>query len=171
MSGLPFVSCVGEPLKRSVRLHSKDERVMKINRLLLMMLLAATYTTIASVSPILGQDGANNPSVVQAVPPRYPPIARAANISGVVIIEVKVDASGSVTTVRVLEGHDLLNLIAERSARKWKFSALDKAKERSVRLRFEFILIPTNNGTPDDLGVVFWPPYRVEIRDAPYRVD
>ena len=141
---------------------------MKLHRLLI---IAAVFASMASFSPTLSQDSFDNPSVVQAVPPSYPPIARAANVSGVVLVEVKVDAGGSVTAVRVLEGHKLLNSIAERSARKWKFNALDKAKERSVQLRFEFILIATNKGTPDDLGVVFWPPYRVEIRDAPYRVD
>jgi TonB family protein len=141
---------------------------MKVHRLLL---IAAVSASIASLSPVFSHDGLDNPTVVQAVPPSYPPIARAANVSGVVIVEVRIDAGGSVTTVRVLEGHKLLNLIAEKSASKWKFNALDKAKERSVKLRFEFILIPTNKGTPDDLGVVFWPPYKVEIRDAPYRVD
>lgn len=141
---------------------------MKIHKLLL---IASVSVSMASFSPSLGQDRFDNPSVVQAVPPSYPLIARAANVSGVVLVEVKVDADGSVSGVRVTEGHKLLKSMAEKSARKWKFNALDKAKKRSVQLRFEFILIPTNRGTPEDLGVVFWPPYRVEIRDAPYRVD
>ncbi|MCM3874197.1 MAG: energy transducer TonB [Pyrinomonadaceae bacterium] len=144
---------------------------MKTHKLLLLVLFVAIYASVSSFSPALGNDEPDNPLVVQAVPPTYPPIARAANVSGVVLVEVKIDARGYVTAVRIIEGHKLLTLSAEKAARKWKFYALDKAKERSVQLRFEFILIATNKGTPDDLGIVFWPPYKVEIRHAPYSVD
>ncbi|MFN2514520.1 MAG: energy transducer TonB, partial [Pyrinomonadaceae bacterium] len=104
---------------------------MKVFRLLL---IAAVLASMASLSPVLSHDGLDNPTVVQTVPPSYPLIARAANVSGVVIVEVSIDAGGSVTAVKVLEGHKLLNLIAKKSARKWKFNALDKAKERSAQL-------------------------------------
>ena len=81
---------------------------MKLHKLLI---IAAVFTSMASFSPTLSQDSFDNPSVVQAVPPSYPPIARAANVGGVVLVEVKVHAAGSVTAVRVLEGHKLLNSI------------------------------------------------------------
>jgi len=144
---------------------------MKIHRLILMALLAMAYASNFPTWLTLAQDVSDDLPVVQAVPPAYPLIARAANVSGVVVLEVKVGASGSVQAVRIIEGHKLLSPVSEKAARKWKFNALDKAKDRRVQLRFEFVLIATNKGTPEDLGVIFWPPHKVEIRDARNRVD
>jgi TonB family protein len=111
-------------------------------------------------------------SVVQAVPSKYPAVARAAKVSGEVIVEATVDSDGAVTSISIVSGHKLLNNAAEKAASNWKFSPLKHGvKDRQVRLSFLFTLIPSNKGTPDDLGVVFWPPYRVEVKDAPYRVD
>jgi len=117
-----------------------------------------------------GFEGEGSVSVVRAVPPVYP--ARAADVSGEVIVETIIDVQGVVTSVNAVQGHNVLNVAAEKAASKWRFNALDgKEKERKVRLTFQFTLIPSNKGTPDDLGVIFWPPFKVEVRDARYRVN
>src|SRR5687767_5814221 len=115
-----------------------------------------------SVSPLASEGGNENSSpVTQAIPPAYPPMARAARVSGEVVAEATVDSGGAVTSVSIVKGHDLLNGAAEKAASRWKFSPLGRgAKNRKVRLIFQFTLIPANKGTPDDLGVVFWPPYK-----------
>ncbi len=111
-------------------------------------------------------------SVVRAVPPVYPPLARAADVSGEVIVETIIDVQGAVTSASASQGNKLLSMAAEKAASKWRFNALEgKEKERKVRLTFQFTLIPSNKGTPDDLGVIFWPPFKVEVRDSRYRVN
>lgn len=143
---------------------------MRMGRLLFTVLCLAVYASFASFFMAFGQDGPDKITVVQAVPPTYPLIARNARVSGVVVVEAKLNAGGTVKEVKIIEGHKLLNLAAEKAANKWKFNVVDeKTKSRRVQLRFRFTLIPSNKGTPGDLGAVFWPPFEVEVRDAPYR--
>ena len=144
---------------------------MKMHSFLSAILISTFYISLPLFPKASGQTGSETPAVVQAIPALYPPLARNANVSGVVFVEVEVDPGGNVTKVRAIEGHQILKLAAEKAASKWKFKALEKqATMRSVKLSFRFTLIPSNKGTPEDLGVVFWLPYEVEVRDAPFRV-
>src|SRR6185295_12041608 len=47
-------------------------------------------------------------SAVRRVEPVYPPLAKAARISGAVVVEVTVDEQGVVFAARALSGHPLL---------------------------------------------------------------
>src|SRR5437773_12109604 len=58
---------------------------------------------------------------ITKVDPIYPAIARAANISGPVEIEIEVDEAGKVTSARAVSGHPLLRDSAEQAARQWIF--------------------------------------------------
>jgi TonB family protein len=137
------------------------------------ILLAVAFTLSAlPLAAVTKNESESTPSVVQAVPPKYPSVARAAKVSGEVAVEATVDSTGAVTLIKAISGHKLLHNSAEQAASKWKFNPLEKgAKDRKVQLSFQFTLIPGNKGAPDDLGVIFWPPYKVEVRDTPYRVD
>jgi TonB family protein len=137
----------------------------------MLVVMAFTLSTWPLAAASDNED-AITPSVVQAIPPKYPAVARAAKVSGEVVVEATVDSSGAVISTSIISGHKLLSNAVEKAANKWKFNPLEqRAKDRKVRLSFQFTLIPGNKGTPDDLGVVFWPPYKVEVRDTPYRVD
>ena len=59
---------------------------------------------------------------VTRVEPTYPPLANAARVSGVVIVEVTIDEQGSVISARAISGHPLLKDAAVAAARRWKFS-------------------------------------------------
>lgn len=61
--------------------------------------------------------------VVTAVAPVFPPIVVASNTSGNVVIEVKIDRAGHVTSTGVIEGHPLLRKIKsiEDTALRWRF--------------------------------------------------
>lgn len=61
-------------------------------------------------------------SAVKRSEPQYPPLAKAARISGSVVVEVTVDEAGNVIAVRDLSGHPLLRSAAMQAARQWKFS-------------------------------------------------
>jgi TonB family protein len=75
--------------------------------------------------------------------PTYPPIARAAQVSGSVIVEVLVDECGNVISARPSSGHPLLQQAAVQAAYKWHFPpGLLGGEPAMVRgtLTFDFLL-------------------------------
>ena len=63
-----------------------------------------------------------SPTKVRDVPPVYPPIARAANVTGVVILEVRIGADGRVEEARVLRSIPLLDGAALDAVKQWEFT-------------------------------------------------
>ncbi|HJQ67430.1 MAG TPA: TonB family protein [Blastocatellia bacterium] len=61
-------------------------------------------------------------SATRRVTPTYPPLARAARVSGSVVVEVTVDEAGNVMSARAVSGHPLLKDAAVAAARGWKFT-------------------------------------------------
>jgi TonB family protein len=61
------------------------------------------------------------PSVRESVDPIYPYKAKIRRISGKVVFEVSIDENGNVTSLKLLEGHELLQEAAKEAALKWKF--------------------------------------------------
>jgi protein TonB len=55
------------------------------------------------------------------VAPIYPDIARAARVSGTVVVECTIDPSGRVVEARVVTGHPLLNESALDAVRQWRY--------------------------------------------------
>ena len=72
--------------------------------------------------PIHLHSGMQAPSKVVDVAPQYPPLARAAHVEGVVILEAVIDADGSVTSVKVLRSIPLLDEAAVSAVRGWRFT-------------------------------------------------
>ncbi|HWO02467.1 MAG TPA: TonB family protein [Blastocatellia bacterium] len=61
-------------------------------------------------------------SAVRRVEPVYPPLAKAARVSGAVVVEIVVDEQGSVISARAMSGDPLLKDAATSAARAWKFN-------------------------------------------------
>jgi TonB family protein len=61
-------------------------------------------------------------SATRRVEPAYPPLAKAAQISGSVVVEVTIDEEGNVFSARAISGHPLLKDAAVAAARGWTFS-------------------------------------------------
>jgi TonB family protein len=68
-------------------------------------------------------DGWNN------VAPVYPPLAPAARVEGIAILEAVIDEDGSVRDVRLLRSAPLLDAAASEAVRQWSFA---DAAERSA---------------------------------------
>lgn len=64
--------------------------------------------------------------------PEYPPLAKAARISGRVDVEVVVDTGGNVKSARAISGHPLLKDAAVACAREWKFSPGSKIGDATI---------------------------------------
>jgi len=62
------------------------------------------------------------PRKIGDVVPVYPQIARAAHVSGVVIIEATIDEAGTVRDTRVLRSIPLLDAAALEAVRQWRFT-------------------------------------------------
>jgi len=61
-------------------------------------------------------------SATRRVEPVYPPLAKAARISGSVVIEVTADEEGNVISARAISGHPLLKDAAVSAAKRWRFT-------------------------------------------------
>ena len=62
------------------------------------------------------------PVKVRDVPPVYPPIAQAARVQGIVILEATIGADGRVVNARVLRSVALLDQAALEAVRRWEFT-------------------------------------------------
>lgn len=60
-------------------------------------------------------------NAVHCVGPRWPPLARQAEIQSQVLVDILVDQEGRVTCVHLINGHPLLANSAIDAARKWVF--------------------------------------------------
>jgi protein TonB len=60
--------------------------------------------------------------LIRRVDPDYPYMARLARVSGTVILQVTVDEEGSVSDIKVLQGHPPLRDEAVRAVWLWKYS-------------------------------------------------
>ena|ERR1700674_1805562 len=69
----------------------------------------------------------------------YPPLQRAARVAGVVTVEFKINADGTVADVRALSGPYGLRPWSIRAAKQWRFKANDK-NEPPFRAMFDFRL-------------------------------
>lgn len=132
------------------------QRIALISVLLALILIDPTITQ--AQNPLEPQK--KEPTVVAAVAPVFPPIARAARTKGDVVVEVRINSDGQVTDTRVMSGHKLLQKASEVAARKWKFDSA--GNERSARLTFNFGYVDGKNTDPEYI-VTFMPPYRIEV--------
>ena len=64
------------------------------------------------------------PNLITRVEPIYPPVAAAAKVGGVVILEAVVDDEGCVTSVKVLRPVPLLTTAAVDAVKQWRYSPL-----------------------------------------------
>jgi protein TonB len=66
-----------------------------------------------------------SPAILKRVEPKYPDIAAAAKLSGLVILEALVDESGAVQTVKVLRAPSVfLERAAVEALKEWRYSPL-----------------------------------------------
>jgi TonB family protein len=82
-------------------------------------------------------------SAVRRVTPVYPSIARSANVTGRVIVQVTIDESGNVISARALQGPAMLYQAAVDAAKQWKYKPARRGSQ-SVRdtqtINFNFTL-------------------------------
>ena len=125
--------------------------------LILVSLLQAR--TPAQVAQAGGPGKSALPALVSYVAPLYPPLARSAQISGIVEVETTVGADGRVRLARVTRSTPILDRAALDAVKQWQFSVPDPAPV-IVLVRVEFLLgvaAPAEfEMLPDWPGGEFW---------------
>ena len=99
--------------------------------------------------------------VEAATAPIYPQLAILSATGGDVVVQVKINAEGDVTSAKVVDGHKLLREASLNAARQWRFSSGEAGRE--AQLTFSFRVMPKNT-SQIELTPIFKPPYRVEVR-------
>ncbi|HEY8184644.1 MAG TPA: energy transducer TonB [Pyrinomonadaceae bacterium] len=98
------------------------------------------YRSLGEIS-----DGVLNGKATNLPLPAYPPIARAANATGKVRVEVTIDEAGNVTEAKAVSGHPLLQAAAVAAARNAKFNPTKVAGQPT---KVQGVLIYTFAGQP-----------------------
>lgn len=79
---------------------------------------------------------AEDRAIKSRVSPVYPEIAKRMRVTGVVRLDVTVDAAGKVTDVKAVSGNAVLAQAAEEAVRKWKFAPGTATSTESVNVEF-----------------------------------
>jgi len=84
---------------------------------------AATATRHAGpAAPIPVGGDVKQAELLKSVPPDYPAMAKSQHVSGRVLIDALIDASGNVAAVKVISGPALLHRAALDAVKQWKYS-------------------------------------------------
>jgi TonB family protein len=75
--------------------------------------------------------------VKQRVAPVYPEVAKRLKVTGIVKLEVTVDAAGRVKDVKTLSGNRMLSMAAEEAVYKWRFAPAPADSTESLDIDFE----------------------------------
>jgi protein TonB len=73
-------------------------------------------------APVRPGGNIQQPQRTVYVAPVFPPIAIAAHVSSVVVLECTIDTAGQVTEARILRGHPLLDAAALAAVRQWRYT-------------------------------------------------
>lgn len=87
--------------------------------------------------PIRIHTGVDKPVITKKVDPRYPEVAKAARVEGMVIVEAVINKQGRVESVSVLRSIPLLDAAAIEAVKQWEFQP---AKVNGVPVKCYFTL-------------------------------
>jgi len=60
-------------------------------------------------------------NLISQTRPTYPPIAKAARVSGTVVLQATISKSGTITNLRVISGNAMLQQAALDAVRQWRY--------------------------------------------------
>jgi hypothetical protein len=103
------------------------------------------------------------PTVAGAAVPLYPPLARAANVQGVVHLKITTDGHRVIAT-HVEDGNKLLASAAVENVRTWQFSTHEP---RTFTVTYHYKLDAKLTGSPNNSTVVLRLPTEVEVSSLP----
>jgi TonB family protein len=128
------ISSFRRGLARSGLAHGKAARLTVI-----LVIAVVTLSYVARAGSYQTQRAAGNAqeprkatselkeAAVESPEPKFPLLAQAARVEGVVEVEISIDPEGRVNAARAISGHPLLKSSAVDAARKWRFDPVKLA--------------------------------------------
>lgn len=110
--------------KRGFRRRRAAVRLLQAAALMLVVALAL-------------QGRAEERAIKSRVAPVYPEIAKRMRVTGVVKLDVTVDAAGMVTDVKTVSGNRMLSTAAEEAVHKWRFEPGPGPSTLSLNINFD----------------------------------
>jgi hypothetical protein len=101
----------------SAHLHKERRRLRHLGKFWTLLFV------LFCCSPALSQQSQALPDVVGAAVPLYPPIARAANVQGRVVLEVTAEG-GRIQSTKVVSGPLMLSRVAESNLSTWQLVSM-----------------------------------------------
>jgi TonB family protein len=89
-------------------------------------------------------------SIQDSTPPNYPPIARAASVSGTVVLLATFDLTGKVASVKPVSGHPMLQGAAIDYVKHWQANSSTGPRECPVAVTFRMVGVQAECGSKDD---------------------
>lgn len=134
---------------------------------LLVPIGAAAQGTVANESSG-SMDGAKV-VMTKLYPPVYPPLARAAHIAAIVVINVTVRPDGAVASTELVSGHPMLSVAALESAQKSQFECRGCAGEPAAySLTYSFKIVGECRFGPNCEELE---PHTTQVTEQPGRVE
>jgi TonB family protein len=146
---------------------------MKCARALSVLLIYLNIGMLAAQTP--GNPSASSHSVIPSdraeqnlvtfVQPDYPPLAKATSVVGKVRVEIVIDETGSVKTLKLISGHPMLAPSAIQAIKKWKYRPFEvDGKPTAVETAVE-VSMPQNISDDEvaherKFQDTFWPSQR-----------
>ena len=129
--------------------------------------LAFTVAVLSAGAAMAQDSKVALPMIAGASVPLYPPLARAANVQGVVHVKITTDGHG-VSATHVEDGHKLLAVAAEENARTWQFATHEPT---TFTVTYHYKLDAKLKGNPNNPTVILRLPTEVEISTVPLVLD
>jgi TonB family protein len=106
----------------------------------------------------------NAPVLITPPNVQYPPIARAAHVSGDVVVSFSIDSEGHTVSVQTQSGHPMLRSAVEGQIKQWRFKTpLPMNAQQDFEATYKFDLKAGEENLDDDLDA---PPYMPCCRDS-----
>jgi TonB family protein len=92
--------------------------------------LAAAVAVMLMYGIAWGEDVSPHPGIRAMTCPAYPELGKTAGIAGDVRLAIRIAENGTVQSVKVLSGHDLLAKVARENIESWQFTPTGLASMR-----------------------------------------
>ena len=129
----------------------------------LKLIIPILVIAVPALVVIAQSNSSDAPTVISAVAPIYPPIARQARASSDTTVGIEIDREGKVTSAESKGGHPLFRKVAEEAARRWVFSEASSGTKRKAILTLSFRILPSKTPVYEATSV-YYPPYKIEVR-------
>lgn len=139
-----------------------------------LFLSTIAYAQTSPATPVTGNAGTPNLHIAKQTSPVYPPIAKAAHVSGQVTLQIEIGTDGHVTNTKVLSGPAMLVGSAQECVKQWLYEpAMSDGKPipASTTITINFDLPLPVNPNDEQIASRFFPLQQTCIKAVSSNID